>query len=188
MHISNLPYDVRYQIYQQLFPRSPQIYLGVVGNNNLKAIIPEGQVVPLELLLTSRAIHAEAIEYLYNNYLFNIIGTKRDCLANYKSFLRTLEKYARNEVHVHAFSNGSHSATICISLLAGDARMSLLKRRERGEPKAIADIESEIAVASGLRSILSRASRFPWRSVYFELLVAISCFLIAILSIWTGIS
>lgn len=62
MHILDLPYDVRYLVYQHLFPRGEQIYIGAT-QNDLKAIIPEGKV-PIELLFTSRAIYTEASEYL----------------------------------------------------------------------------------------------------------------------------
>ena len=110
MHFFDLPYDIRHRIYQHLFPRGEQIYIAIF-KDTFSPIIPEDNV-PIEFLLTCRAIHAEGSEYLYNSYLFNIIGTKRDCLYNYERFLETLKKHARHEVYINAFSNGPHSATM----------------------------------------------------------------------------
>jgi hypothetical protein len=142
-----LPYDIRFLIYQRLFPPSEQIYIQVQNGGKLRAILADSGSEPgticTPILRSCKALYAEATGYLYNNYLFNIVGIKSDCLSHYKPFLATLEKHARNEVRVNAFSNGEHSATMCISLQAGDAKMTVLNRRRRGQPKAIEQLEKE---------------------------------------------
>lgn len=140
-HLLALPHDIRHCIYQQLFPTGEQIFIQAY-NKRLHAKLAES-CIPTNILLVCRDLHVEASEFLYNGYLFNLVGPKVDCLAIYKPFLRTLRKYARSEVNVNAFSNGEHSATMCISLQAGVAKMGVLNRRGRGEPKTIRELEEE---------------------------------------------
>jgi hypothetical protein len=147
MTLLALPYDIRHQIYEHLFPPGQQIYIQVLGQT-LRSITPDKYKLPTGLLLTCRAINEEASDYLYNRYLFNIIGTKQHCLPAYKGFLGTVKKHARHEVHVNAFSNGTHSSTMCISIHSGEGRTAVLKRRERGEPKTIAELKEEVAESS----------------------------------------
>ena len=142
MHLLTLPYDVRHEIYQHLFPPDPQIYIQAF-DNSLSAITPEHRI-PIDLLLSCKSLNTEASEYLYNSYLFNIVGKKANCLATYRDFADTLRRHARNKVYVNAFSNGSHSLTGCISIQAGEARMTMLKRRLRGEPRTIQELEREV--------------------------------------------
>lgn len=182
MHLYDLPYDVRSQIYDHLFPKTQQIYIFII-QNTLRAIIPDDRI-PTELLLTSPEFYTEASEYLYNGYIFNLLGTKKDCLANYKIFHQILQKHARDKVHVHAFSNGAHSSTMCISFQAGDSKLALLERRSRGQLRTIPQIELELALAENsyqrtrwLRSV----SRSP-----LSLLCVMSCILIALLCLWLG--
>ncbi|KAK3641034.1 hypothetical protein LTR56_008422 [Elasticomyces elasticus] len=137
----SLPYDIRYLIYQQLFPLDGQIYIQAY-DKTVHTISPAG-TISANILLANRQLGKEAGGFLYNGYLFNLVGTKQDCLANYKPFLRTLRKYARNEVNINAFSNGDHSATMCLSLQVGDAKMGILNRRRRGEPKTIGELQDE---------------------------------------------
>lgn len=162
MALLALPYDVRYQIYEHLFPPGPQIYIQVLGQM-LLPMTPANNRLSTALLYTCRALNEEASEYLYNRYLFNVIGTKPQCLAAYKGFLQTVEKYARHEVHVNAFSNGAHSSTMCISIHSGEGRTAMLMRRERGEPKAIDELEKEVAASSLYlkRPIVSPSLRRP---------------------------
>ncbi|KAK3116084.1 hypothetical protein LTR53_003926 [Teratosphaeriaceae sp. CCFEE 6253] len=108
----------------------------------LKVILPV-DTLPRNLLLVNRQLCREASDILYNSYLFNIVGTKTDCLAHYTRFLRTMRRYARSEVNINAFSNGDHSATMCLTLQAGDLRMPILNRRARGQPIAIQDLREE---------------------------------------------
>ncbi|KAK4546054.1 hypothetical protein LTR36_002191 [Oleoguttula mirabilis] len=143
-HILTLPYDVRFLIYQHLFPPGEQIYIHAYGNA-LQSMSPE-YGLPTNALLVCRQINEDMSDYLYSNYLFNIVGTKRDCLVTYKSFLDTLRKHARHEVRVDAFSNGEHSATMCISLQAGEFKNGVLDRRARGEHKPIRELEQEFGM------------------------------------------
>ncbi|KAK5735281.1 hypothetical protein LTR17_008288 [Elasticomyces elasticus] len=142
-----LPYDVRYLIYQQLFPPDEQIYIQAY-DKTVHTISPAG-TISANILLANRQLGKEAGSFLYNGYLFNLVGTKQDCLANYKPFLRTLRKYARSEVNINAFSNGDHSATMCLSLQAGDAKMDILNRRRRGEPKTFRELQDEQDLIGG---------------------------------------
>ena len=143
MDLLSLPYDIRYQIYKHLFPAENQIYIQVLDQKLQGRTIK--RKVPTNLLLTCRALHIEAGDYLYSSYLFNIIGDKRLVLSMYQPFVDTTKKYARDEVRVEALSNGSHSSTMCMSIYAGDAKKAIINRRERGEPKAIHDLEQEVA-------------------------------------------
>ncbi|KAK4952141.1 hypothetical protein LTR10_010061 [Elasticomyces elasticus] len=143
----SLPYDIRYLIYQQLFPPDEQIYIQAY-DKTVQTISPAG-IISANILLVNRQLGREAGGFLYNGYLFNLVGTKQDCLANYKPFLRTLRKYARSEVNINAFSNGNHSATMCLSLQAGDAKMDILNRRRRGEPKTIRELQDEQDLIGG---------------------------------------
>lgn len=150
MHILDLPYDVRHQIYHQLFPPGESIYIQALPDK--LRVVSVLERIPVELFLTSRLLYLEASGYLYNGYLYNIIGTKRNCLRNYRGFLSTVHKHAWNEVHVDAFGNGAHSSTMCVSIHVGEAMKALLRRRERGEPKKIRDLEQELASSNrGLR-------------------------------------
>ncbi|KAK1059380.1 hypothetical protein LTR12_012637 [Friedmanniomyces endolithicus] len=161
-----LPYDIRYLIYKELFPREEQIYLHAY-EKTLRTISPGGTIAA-NILLVCRQLRVEAGGFLYNGYLFNLVGTKKDCMANYKPFLRTLRKYARDEVNINAFSNGDHSATICLSLQVGDTKMGILNRRRRGEPKTLQELQAEqvpagwvmrvIAVVTILIALLSYAA------------------------------
>lgn len=181
MDLLSLPYDVRYQIYQHIFPSTEQIYIEATSSR-LKSISRE-QKVPTALLLTCRAINAEASEYLYSSYLFNIVGRKSDCLKAYKRFLGAVEKYARNTVHVDAFSNGSHSATMCMSIQVGEGRMKILRNRERGERKGIAELESEVKLAKDRRSLWTGQMYAFVESRYSTWLIA-CCALLTVLLAW----
>lgn len=180
MHFYDLPYDVRSQIYQHLFPTSEQVYVWII-KNTLRAIIPHGRI-PIELLVTSKALYSETSEYLYNGYLFNLIGTKRDCLKNYERFLTTLQKHAREPCFVHAFSNGPHSSTMCISMQAGKAKMALLERRSRGQLRTISQIKSEVALTADRQQ--RRSGVNSWTRL--RLLFIASFILVALVSLWLG--
>ena len=153
--------------------------------HTLRSITPEHQV-PTDLLLTCRGLNTEVSEYLYNCYLFNIVGKKRDCLATYESFLNTMKKHARHDIHVDAFSNGSHSSTMCISIQAGEGRMAMLKRRERGEPKQIQELEKEVALAESEYRAAHRlfAPQFSNARRHLRLISAACCTAVALLIAW----
>lgn len=140
----SLPYDIRYLIYQHIFPRTQQIYLQALQDGSIKAVLSYGSNITTNIFLTCRAIYMEAAGFLYNNYLFNLIGTKQLCLSSHKGFLKTVRKHAREEVHVHAFSNGVHSDTMCISIHTGDRSAAILKDRRRGVEITLREVQREI--------------------------------------------
>lgn len=183
-NLLSLPYDIRYKIYEHLFPAGNQIYIQVVNQGRaLKSITPN-QGLPYGLLLSCSALNAEASDYLYNTYLFNIIGRKQHCLQAYKDFLATVRKHARNEVQINAFSNGSHSSTMCLSIHSGEGRSAMLRRRERGEPKAIDDLEKEVAAKAASRrwrwvDALPRAQSFAHRRQAVAVLIGLVVLLFA---------
>ena len=178
MHLLALPYELRSEIYRHAFPPGQQIYLQA-HSKTLSAITQEHRI-PTGLLLTCRALNTEICEHLYNGYLFNIVGKKIDCLSTYEPFEITLRKHARDLVHVDAFSNGSHSSTMCISLQAGEARMTMLKERERGEPTTILEMRKEVGMPEASASRLSTRviSQIRQRP---HLLAAAICAIVAIL-------
>lgn len=155
--LESLPYDIRYLVYRHLFPPTSQIYIQSIGDR-LISITPDHKI-PTAFLRTNKFLRRESSEYLYNSYLFNIIGTKSDCLRAYPPFLVTTEKHSRAPVRVDCFSNGVHAATACISIQVGTGRLALLRRRERGVPMEIAELEREVKTKSGVdgsgKSILS---------------------------------
>ncbi|CAK3841524.1 hypothetical protein AC579_8570 [Lecanosticta acicola] len=135
-----IPYDIRFLIYQHLFPPGSQIYVQALPHASgqytaarpLMAIHPSGSRISTELLLTNRRLGTEGSEYLYNSYLFNVIGLKPDCLSNYERIADVMRKYAREEVHVDPFSNGEHSKTMCMSIYCGQDKSDAVSRRNRG--------------------------------------------------------
>lgn len=147
MHLFDLPYDIRHQIYQHLFPSTDSIYIQAFTNGMKIIQDSHDRTMPFNFLLTCRALHAEASAHLYNNYLYNIVGRKRNCLNVYADFLNTAKKYARDEVHVSAFSNGPHSDTMGISIHVGEAKTAMLRKRARGEPKELCELQQEVAMA-----------------------------------------
>ncbi|KXT11936.1 hypothetical protein AC579_8570 [Pseudocercospora musae] len=136
-----LPYDVRFLIYQNAFPAGKQIYIQA-SPDAIHSITTSS--VPISLLSTCHSMDREAGEYLYNNYLFNLVGRKQDCLKHYETLQKTMEKYTRAHVHVDAFSNGDHSKTMAIALHAGEGKVEMLKRRERGLKKTIRQLREEV--------------------------------------------
>lgn len=142
MQFLDLPYDVRHHIYSHLFPPSNHLYLHSTEAGPIH-LPTHDSTVPVDLLRTCPALHQEASEYLYNTYRLDVVGRKADCLKHYKSIQATVEKYARDEVHVRAFSNGRDSSTGCISILVGDGKLATLQRRQRGLPMTVEELESE---------------------------------------------
>lgn len=60
--------------------------------------------------------------------------------------MKTLEKYAREEVEVHAFTNGDHSNTMCISMYAGEAKRDVLRSRRKGKAAGIEALREEVRI------------------------------------------
>ncbi|KAF2212848.1 hypothetical protein CERZMDRAFT_97347 [Cercospora zeae-maydis SCOH1-5] len=137
-----LPYDIRFLLYQHLFPAGKYINLEA-GRSSLRAI-EQNLSVPTAFLKTCRFLHSEASRFLYTNYLFLIVGEKRDCLANYEKLQRTLQHHAQAPVHVHPLSNGKHSQTGAILLHVGDARLFGVQARGRGVPVTVEDLKREV--------------------------------------------
>jgi hypothetical protein len=90
----SLPYDVRYIIYSHLFPSLRQLYL-MASRESIHPMMRPGSL-NMEIFLTCRQLHLEASGYLYNNYLFNIIGYKKYCMAHYRPINLLVERYARS--------------------------------------------------------------------------------------------
>jgi hypothetical protein len=181
VHLLALPYDIRHVIYQELFqPYGRQIYIQATADS-LISITPD-QAIPTALLRTCRQLHLEATEYLYSHYLFNIIGKKEACLARYGSFLRTVKQHANDEVHVDAFSNGPHSATMCISIHAGRGKAGILTKRDRGVRMSIAEVQREVVSRTGMIGVTLLALR----ELYFRygwLLYALTAIIALLISV-----
>lgn len=147
----------------------------------LTSITPD-QAIPTALLRTCRQLHLEAAEYLYSRYLFNIIGRKEDCLARYGPFLRTMSKHVNDEVHVDAFSNGPHSATMCISMHSGNGKIEILNRRDRGVRRTIEEMQLEMAERNSGRThgatMLSKVYHEWYRCVLYAIVAAIIAVLV----------
>ena len=143
MSFLHLPYDIREQIYLQLFPHTPNIYLHATDDGVVHLPQDRDSGIPTAYLRTCKALHREASEYLYNGYIFDIVGKKKDCVFQHQRLKKTVEKYARNEVHTRALSNGLDSWTGCISIFAGDAKLAISERRQRGQPATIEELARE---------------------------------------------
>ncbi|PPJ59096.1 hypothetical protein CBER1_01664 [Cercospora berteroae] len=135
-----LPYDIRFLIYEHLFPIGKYINIEAGRNSHLKP--NQDSTVPTAFLRTCRLLHAEASRYLYTNYFFLVFGEKRDCLANYEKLQRTLQLHAQSKIHVHPLSNGKHSQTGAILLTSSDAFS--VKARGRGVPVTVEDLRREV--------------------------------------------
>ena len=176
MDLLSLPYDVRYLIYKELFPTSKQIYIQALGRK-LYVRLPRSQTICLPLLRRCPPLHREATEFLYNNYLFNIMGRKSDCLATYERFVRALARHANDEVHVDAFSNGEHASTMCISVHTGNGKIAMLERRARGVPIPISSIKQELIQ----RGTTARAMKVRRDHCYGRMFIVVSSILLGLL-------
>ncbi|KAF2231038.1 hypothetical protein EV356DRAFT_507818 [Viridothelium virens] len=142
LHLLSLPYDIRHLIYEHLFPQDPQLYIHA-QDAGFASITPNFPI-PTSIFRINQVLGHEASEYFYNRYLFNIIGTKHDCLIAYKPFMMTLKKYSRDAVRMDAFGNGRQSQTMCISLQAGQSKLAVLRSRRRGVPMPDEEIQTEM--------------------------------------------
>lgn len=136
MSFLDLPYDIREQIYIHLFPRTRHLYLHATEDGPIHLPIHDAEI-PTAFLRTCKALNQEASEYLYNGYQFDVVGRKTDCVVHYQNIHALVQKFARDEVHVRAFSNGPDSSTGCISILVGEAKLARLEGRRRGQPTTI---------------------------------------------------
>lgn len=98
------------------------------------------------ILLTCHQLHSEASDFLFNNYLFNIIGYKKHCMAHYKPLYNLTERYAKHGANVEILDNGTLSSTACVSIHAKDGHVeAMLHVRQRGVPRDLQEFEEEAA-------------------------------------------
>lgn len=146
-HLLTLPYDIRHLIYTHLFPpSSEQIYIQAHdGNMHILTSTPETHLA-VPLFRTCRRLHAESAAFFYSAHLFNLVGTRTEVLARYAGLLATMRGHAAfsgREVRVDAFSNGSHSRTVCVSMQVGEGKVGMLERRNRGVRREMAELVLE---------------------------------------------
>ena len=144
LHLLSLPYDVRRIIYSHLFPSLRQIYL-MASKESINPMMHPG-ALSTGIFLTCRQLHSEASDYLFNNYLFNIIGYKKHCMAHYKPLYELMERYAKHGANVEILDNGTISSTACVSIHAKDGQVeAMLHVRKRGVPRDLKEVEAEAA-------------------------------------------
>ena len=96
------------------------------------------------ILLTCQQLHSEASDYLFNNYLINIIGYKKHCMAHYKPLYNLMERYAKHGANVEILDNGTLSSTACVSIHAKSGHVeAMLQVRKRGVPRDLQEVEKE---------------------------------------------
>ncbi|GAB7335164.1 hypothetical protein MBLNU13_g06996t1 [Cladosporium sp. NU13] len=144
LHLLFLPYDVRWIIYSHLFPSLRQVYL-MASKEGINPMMRPGSL-STDILLTCHQLHAEASDYLFNNYLFNIIGYKKHCMAHYKPLYKLMERYAKHGANVKILDNGTLSSTACVSIHAKEGHVeAMLQVRKRGVPRDLQEVEKEAA-------------------------------------------
>jgi hypothetical protein len=143
-HLLSLPYDIRWIIYSHLFPSLRQIYL-MASKDSINPMMRPG-LLSIGILLTCHQLRSEASDYLFNNYLFNIIGYKKHCMAHYKPLFELMERYAKHGANVEILDNGALSSTACVSVHAKDGHVeAMLHVRQRGVPRDLKEVEEEAA-------------------------------------------
>ena len=144
LHLLSLPYDIRWIIYSHLFPSLRQVYL-MASKESINPMMRPGSL-STGILLTCRQLHSEASDYLFNNYLFNIIGYKKHCMAHYKPLYNLMERYAKHGANVEILDNGTLSSTACVSIHAKSGHVeAMLHVRKRGVPRDLKEVEKEAA-------------------------------------------
>lgn len=99
-----------------------------------------------QVFLTCHQLQVEASDYLFNNYLFNIIGHKKHCMAHYKPVYTLMERYAKHGAKIEILDNGTLSSTACVSIHAKSRYVeAMLRGRERGVPRDLKEFEDEAA-------------------------------------------
>ena len=144
LHILSLPYDVRYLIYSHLFPSLRQLYL-MASRESIHPMMSPGSL-NMDIFLTCRQLRLEASGYLYNNYLFNIIGYKKYVMAHHKPINLLVERYAKNGSSIEILDNGLLSSTACVSIHAKGGHLeAVLQVRKRGVTRNLEEVEKEAA-------------------------------------------
>lgn len=144
LHLLSLPYDIRWIIYSHLFPSLRQIYL-MASKESINPMMRPGSL-RTDILLTCHQLHSEASDYLFNNYLFNIIGYKKHCMAHYKPLYGLMERYTKHGANVEILDNGTLSSTACVSIHAKNGHVeAMLHVRQRGVPRDLKEVEEEAA-------------------------------------------
>jgi len=144
LHLLSLPYDVRYLIISHLFPSLKQLYL-MAYRDSIHPMMRPGSL-NMNIFLTSRQLRIEASDYLFNNYLFNIIGYKKHVMVHYKPVNLLMERYAKQGSSVEFLDNGVLSSTACVSVHAKGGRVeAMLQARQRGVTRNLEEVEKEAA-------------------------------------------
>lgn len=160
LHLLSLPYDVRHTIYSHLFPSLRQIYL-MASKESINPMMRPGSL-NTHIFLTCRQLQAEASDYLFNNYLFNIFGHKKHCVAHYKPVYKLMVRYAKRGAKIEILDNGTLSTTACVSIHAKSRHVeAMLRGRERGVPRDLKEFEDEAAQLPDLDNGQSRNNRGP---------------------------
>lgn len=164
-NLCSLPYDIRYLIYQYLFPACEQIYLHAFQNS--LQMINSAADLPTSLFYVNRLLGHESAAFFYNHYLFNVVGITQHCLSSYPTFMRVLQKHTHQNVRLDAFSNGEHSATCCLSFQGGNTKAEVLEKRARGEKQSIEQLKHRVRDEQW-KQVLSSLGR-SWSSPKLEL-------------------
>jgi hypothetical protein len=144
LNLLSLPYDIRFIIYSHLFPSLRQVYL-MASKESINPMMRPGSL-SIGILLTCHQLHSEASDYLFNNYLFNIIGYKKHCMAHYKPLYELMERHAKHGANVEILDNGELSSTACVSIHAKNGHVeTMLHVRQRGVPRDLQEVEKEAA-------------------------------------------
>jgi hypothetical protein len=144
LHLMSLPYDIRWIIYSHLFPSLRQVYL-MASKESVSPMMRPGSL-GTDVFLVCRQLQAEASDYLFNNYLFNIIGYKKYCMAHYKPVYKLVERYAKHGANIEILDNGDLSSTACVSIYAKEGHVeAVLHFRKRGVQRDLKEVEEEAA-------------------------------------------
>lgn len=143
-HLLSLPYDIRRVIYEHLFPQMRQIYL--MATKARLGLMMRPREFPHGILTSCRQLHDEANDYFYNNYLFNILGYKKYCMAHYEPVYRQMKRFAKNGAKLEVLDNGLLSSTACVTLHAKGGHVEAsFRSRQRGVPRDLKEVEDEAA-------------------------------------------
>jgi hypothetical protein len=177
LHLLSLPYDIRWIIYSHLFPSLRQVYL-MASKESVSPMMRPGSL-GTDVFLVCRQLQAEASDYLFNNYLFNIIGYKKHCMAHYKPVYELVERYARHGANIEILDNGNLSSTACVSIYAKEGHVeAVLHVRQRGVQRDLKEVEEEAAqmpeIADDRAKYLLGSSTIPTSfATFFVLAVAV---------------